>query len=84
MFFSVIFGFISGNQFIRRARSAKDQNISKIPAIAITAYPKDIHEVDSLNAGFDRFLSKFSVGEELIATICELLDANPRERPFGL
>lgn len=56
---------INGNQFIRRVRSAQNSTISQIPAIAITAYPSDIHEVDSLNAGFDQFLSKFCVGPEL-------------------
>lgn len=66
---------ISGNQFIRRARSVANRNISQIPAIAITAYLEGFDEVDSLNAGFDRFLSKFCVGEELINTIRELLDA---------
>lgn len=65
---------MDGIEFIKRTRAHADQEISEIPAIALTAYayPKD--RVRALKAGFNNFITKPISIEELLFILEETLD----------
>ncbi len=62
---------MDGNELIRKVRSMKG-TLSRIPAIALTAYASDDDRRLSLEAGFDRHLSKPVTLVELIRIAAKL------------
>lgn len=58
-----------GDWLIRQIRTHSSPSVRQLPAIAVTAYLREVSVESSLKAGFDSFLSKFTEPDELIATL---------------
>jgi PAS domain S-box-containing protein len=68
---------MDGYQFIRELRS-KGSPYERLCAVALTAYGGSAAKDAALDAGYDRYLAKPVVVDQLIATITSLVDRSPR------
>jgi CheY-like chemotaxis protein/two-component sensor histidine kinase len=64
-----------GYDLIRAVRTHPDEAVRRLPAIALTAYGREVDKERVLTAGFDRHVSKPVVPEELIAVVGVVLQA---------
>lgn len=61
-----------GMSFMRKVREKPPESGGQIPAVAITAYSKDIHRSHVLRAGFQNCLSKPLNLDELLTVVADL------------
>ncbi|MGG6270453.1 PAS domain S-box protein [Leptolyngbya sp. AN03gr2] len=63
---------MDGYALIQEVRSATDEQVRQIPAIALTAYAGELNQQQATQAGFQRHLAKPIEPDALIAVIAEL------------
>ena len=56
-----------------RVASARDDDKSKIPAVAVTAYGGPLQRELALSAGFDDYLKKPFAPQDLVSTVAGVL-----------
>ena len=64
---------MDGREFLQQIRSQHSQPISRIPAIAVSSYTREVSVQDVKRCGFDLFLSKPLDFDQLIGEILQLL-----------
>jgi PAS domain S-box-containing protein len=62
-----------GYSLIRQVRALELQGQKRIPAVALTAYARDIDRTEAIAAGFQKHLSKPVEPDELVAVVAHLL-----------
>lgn len=62
-----------GDWLIQQIREKEAQGKFHLPAIAITSYTREVFAKKMLDAGFEKFMPKDLVAEDLIPTILKLL-----------
>ena len=64
-----------GTWLIQQIRRAETQTCGHLPAIAVTCYTREVSEQRMLDAGFERFITKFEF-DQLVPTILKLIESS--------
>jgi CheY-like chemotaxis protein/anti-sigma regulatory factor (Ser/Thr protein kinase) len=65
---------MDGYGLIKRVRALPDPAASRIPAVALTAFARTADRTRAVRAGYQAHIAKPVVDEELIATVCRLVE----------
>jgi len=71
---------VDGYPFVRRLRAHEDGRIAATPAVALTAHARAEDRQNALVAGFQRYIAKPVLPEDLVRTVGGLhaAQASPR------
>jgi signal transduction histidine kinase len=64
---------VDGYAFLKRLRALEGTDAERVPAIAVTAYARDVDRQAAERAGFQRHLAKPVTPASLVATILEIV-----------
>lgn len=64
---------LDGRQLLKLVRAQDAKRTSRLPAIGVTSYTRDISAVEVSRSGFDRFLYKPLDAEQLVLEILALV-----------
>jgi CheY-like chemotaxis protein len=65
---------MDGYGLIKRVRALPDPAASRIPAVAVTAFARPADRTRAVRAGYQAHIAKPVVDEELVATVCRLVE----------
>jgi PAS domain S-box-containing protein len=65
---------MDGYELIKRVRALPDPAQSRIPAVAVTAFARAADRTRAVRAGYQAHLSKPIADEDLVATLCRLVE----------
>jgi CheY-like chemotaxis protein len=70
-----------GHTFLEpRRRLEQQQNLPRIPAVAVTAFARPADRDRAIAAGFDHHLAKPLNGEKLAAVLSQLIQTHARQK----
>ena len=72
-----------GYELIRKVRASSQQDVARLPAMALTAYARAEERAQAFAAGFQSHMTKPVEPAELIVTIARMMDEDPSNQRFG-